>query len=678
MVSITLLASLHVGAAESVSVLSEPELADNYQWLRDDSRQSERVLSFLRQENLYTANSLQPQAKLAEELLDEWKQRAVKRGQQPWLLRGDYNYRIESVQGVRQLNRQQASSGQVLTVVNLTERAAAASYYQLAAWAESPDHRYVALAEDRRGDRNYQIAIVDTQSGKVTESIVANGSTDLVWSQDSKNLYLVENEAETYRPYRVLRYQLSSGLKTALYQEKNLAWLVSVYKATSGNYGIVQSNNHNTSEQQLIELDSGTLLGTIRPRESGIEYYADVQADNLYLSSNIDGSMALYQAQLGDTKSPWQPLWRPSAGQHLKNWLLYQQAIVLEVSHKQNSDVVVLDYQGKIRYQLPITPEGGVAWLSRNGWSQSPTVRIRSMSMAQPPQWLELDLQSYQLKVLSEDRYPNLEPSLYRSEQLMVKTGEVSVPVSLVYRPDRLTQNSAVLLYGYGAYGTPMRPYFMAQVMSLLDRGMIYAIAHVRGGGYLGPDWYLEGKGLNKPNSIADFVAVADVLTLFKQGRQRPILAMGGSAGGTLVAAALNQRPELFAGAVLQVPFVDVINTMADPSLPLTRQEYAEWGDPSKPEQFAVMETYSPYDNIKDQAYPPMLVTAGLFDSQVPYWEAAKWVAKLREHSSLPGPYLLETNMEGGHMQDPRRASQQQAKEYAFLLTLAQKASASP
>ncbi|MDO6582028.1 prolyl oligopeptidase family serine peptidase [Photobacterium sp. 2_MG-2023] len=663
----------------AVDVKASSEPAPSYGWLRDDSRQSAQVLAFLRDQNQQTERALQQQASVEQSLLDEWQARQASVADRPWQLAGSYNYRLSTADQSRLLLRQDARTGEVSTAVDLTPRSQQADYYQLGGWQVSPDHRYVAVTEDRRGDRNYRLSVIEQSSGQTVATLSEYAATDLVWSADSQSLYFVENEGGTYRPYQVVRWSLPQAHKEMLFREHNPAWLVSVYAATDDQYVIIQSNNHDSSEQMLVDSNSGKRLATLRPRESGIEYYADVRHASLFLASNRDGDLRLFRAALneGDATN-WQPFWQPAANQHIKNWLLFPEHIVLEVTEKSTSRVIVLDYQGQSLFDTIITPAGGVAWLSGNSNRYGRSVMIRSMSLTQPPRWLALDLTRMRIATLTEDRYRGIDAAAYQTEQIQVRHGGVSVPVTLAYRTDRINEKSPVFLYGYGAYGTPVRPYFMPQIISLLDRGVIYAIAHVRGGGYLGPQWYAQGKGHSKPHSFDDYLAVAQVIKAYRQGRDRPILALGGSAGGTLIAGALNRQPELFAGAVLQVPFVDVIATMSDPSLPLTRQEYAEWGDPRDPAQLAVMKTYSPNDNISPQAYPPMLVTAGLYDTQVPYWEPARWVMAIRDNSLSQGPYLLQTDLSGGHRQDARQAMRQQAREYAFLLHLAPTATQSP
>ncbi|CAE6941386.1 N-terminal beta-propeller domain [Vibrio sp. B1FIG11] len=291
------------------------------------------------------------------------------------------------------------------------------------------------------------------------------------------------------------------------------------------------------------------------------------------------------------------------------------------------------------------------------------------MSMTTPPLWEEFDVKALTKTNLSQDVYHGFSSQDYVSKRIMVKSHGVEVPVSLAYRKDKLSDNAPVVLYGYGAYGFTMKPYFMPQTVSLLDQGIIYAIAHVLGGGYFGADWHDQGRGVLKANSINDFTAAAQALKHF-DGGERDVYAIGSSAGGTLVAGSINQAPDLFAGAVMKVPFVDVVASMSDTTLPLTAQQYGEWGNPALPEQLKAMQAYDPILNIHKDAYPPMLVQIGLNDQRVPYWEGAKYLAQISSTSESTGPYLLQTDFHSGHRIDPRQARKQQAKEYAFLLSL--------
>ena len=388
----------------------------------------------------------------------------------------------------------------------------------------------------------------------------------------------------------------------------------------------------------------------------------------MLLKSNRDGALGLYQvADLSlVAKGEWQRLWS-GEGRELEKWRLFAWHTVLQYRKEGDDWLDVLDAKGALIHSLPLTDGAGTAWIQGSQQPASDKVLIRRQGMAEPPHQRWLDLSSGAWEGTPETR----DTSPYQSERRWIagKDG-VKVPVSLVWRKG-ITHPRALLLYGYGAYGTPMRPYYQPRVLSLLDRGFVYAIAHVRGGGLLGESWYREGRGRDKQHSVDDFLAVADALAQDPAIDPARLFAMGGSAGGLLVAAALNQAPTRFAGAVLQVPFVDLLGTMQDPELPLTRQEYAEWGNPAIPGDYAAMRRLSPYDNLHKVPYPPVYVTGGLHDSQVPYWEPLKWIARLRSHSTGTGPYLLRTELDGGHLGAPRTAALRAAQEYAFLLTLA-------
>lgn len=435
---------------------------------------------------------------------------------------------------------------------------------------------------------------------------------------------------------------------------------------------MVQANSGSSSEQRLLNLDSGEISQPVLPRKVGVEYYLDVSGSRLFVNSNHTRShFAFYSVPLHQASQveQWTTVFEPADESRINNFYLFESGPVVISQSGAIQSLHFFDSSNKYRLSQPITEVDQVAWVSQVGDYTSNKLHIRSMSLTQPAKWESLNTGSLKRELLSQDHYPQYQQSAYQTAQVMVKSGEVSIPVTLAYRKDKLTQDTPVFLYGYGAYGVTMKPYFMPQIISLLDEGVIYAIAHVRGGGFYGDSWYQAGKGIKKENAILDFIAVARDLTTYNLGK-RSIYAMGGSAGGTLVAAALNQAPELFNGAVLKVPFVDVVNSMSDSSLPLTAQQYGEWGNPSVADELKAMEEYDPYLNLREQNYPPILIQVGLNDRRVPYWEGAKYYAKLNELTTGSGPYLLATNFTQGHSTDRRRSQSQQAFEYAFLLSL--------
>lgn len=631
---------------------------DPYGGWRDDSRQDPALLALLGEQNRWTEQQLASQAPLAQALQAEWQTRP--RGEpmpQEWLSEAGSQWRMDADGSLWQRSDAQAAPRQ-----RLAPRQPAEGYYELAAWALHPDGHLLALAEDRRGDRDYRITLLDLASGE-TVATLEHRAADLLWSRDGKTLYTIANEPRTLRPWQIRAWR--DGKEDQVHEEADPAWLLSLYRTTDKRHLILQSNNHDSSEQYLLEDGKVSL---VKGRQRGLEYYLDTQGERVLLKSNRDGAMGLYQAaSLGEVASqPWRPLWT-GEGKDLEKWRLFADFTVLQYRHNGDDWLDVLDGAGQLTYRLPLTEGAGTAWILGSQDPAGARVLIRRQGMAEAPHQRWLDLASGQWQ--ADDR--PAEESPYQSERRWV-TGKdgVKVPVSLVWRKE-IHAPRALLLYGYGAYGTPMRPYYQPQVLSLLDRGFVYAIAHVRGGGLLGEEWYRAGRGRHKQQSVDDFLAVADALARDPAINPARLFAMGGSAGGLLVAAALNQAPTRFAGAVLQVPFVDLLGTMSDPELPLTRQEYAEWGNPAVAADYQAMRRLSPYDNLHAVPYPPVLVTAGLHDSQVPYWEPLKWVARLRERSTAAGPYLLRTELDGGHLATPRTAQQRAAQEYAFLLTLA-------
>ncbi|MGY3902082.1 prolyl oligopeptidase family serine peptidase [Aeromonas lusitana] len=641
-------------------LLMKGEIArvDPYGGWRDDSRSSPELLTLLREQNRWTEQQLAGQKPLEKTLQAEWQAR--ERGEPmpvEWLSEAGSQWRMSADGSLWQRGDEQAEPRQ-----RLAPRQPADGYYELAAWSLHPNGRWLALAEDSRGDRDYRISLLDLESGE-TLAILPHRASDLLWSLDGKTLYTIANERNTLRPWQLWAWQ--DGKEVLVHQERDPAWLLSLYRTTDKRHLILQSNNHNGSEQYLLDDGKAAL---VKARQPGLEYYLDTQGDRVLIKSNRDGELGLYQAtSLAEVASqPWQLLWS-GQDRSLEKWRLFRDHTVLQYRKEGDDWLDVLGADGKLTHSLPLTEGAGTAWIQGSQDPDSARVLIRRQGMAEAPHQRWLNLATGQWQAADKPA----EDSLYQSERRWVvgKDG-VRVPVSLVWRKD-IAAPKALLLYGYGAYGTPMRPYYQPQVLSLLDRGFVYAIAHVRGGGLLGESWYKDGRGQQKQHSVDDFLAVAQSLALDPAIDPARLFAMGGSAGGLLVAAALNQAPGRFAGAVLQVPFVDLLGTMNDPELPLTRQEYAEWGNPAVTADYAAMRRLSPYDNLHSAHYPPLYVTAGLHDSQVPYWEPLKWLARLRAHSTGQGPYLLRTELDGGHLAIPRTAQQRAAQEYAFLLTLA-------
>ncbi len=645
--------------------------SDHYSWLRDDSRGASKVLDYLAEQNDKTQQYQDSIQSISESLEKKWQENRPDRAEKPWQEINGYEYAILENNGKKALLSREIGHIDTTELLNLDERSTAHDYYQLAAWELDSTKTKLAIAEDITGSEQYQVSVVDLRTKKVTP-IAQNVDSTLGWSRDSQSLFLIQLESKTSRPYALVQYSLNQSSPIVVLRELDSSWLLSYYQTSDSQFVVVQANSENSSEQRLLDLGSGELTAPLLAREPGIEYYVDVSGSRLFINSNHERSQfAFYSVPLNQASQveQWNTLFEPADESRINNFYLFESGPVLISQSGATQSLHFFGSNNQYRLSQLLTEAGQVAWVSQVGDYASNKLHIRSMSLTQPAKWERLSTKTLKRTLFSQDHYSHYQKSEYQTEQITVNSDGKMIPVTLAYRKDKLTKKTPVFLYGYGAYGMTMKPYFMPQIISLLDEGVIYAIAHVRGGGFYGDSWYQAGKGINKENGIADFIVTARTLRTYHQGA-RSIYAMGGSAGGTLVAAALNQTPDLFDGAVLKVPFVDVVNSMSDSSLPLTAQQYEEWGNPNIEDELKVMKQYDPYLNLRKQAYPPILIQIGLNDRRVPYWEGAKYYAKLNELTTGHGPYLLSTSFTQGHSTDRRKSLSQQAFEYAFLLSL--------
>ncbi|MDK9756094.1 prolyl oligopeptidase family serine peptidase [Vibrio sp. D173a] len=650
--------------------LSLPSVAaDNFDWLRDDSRQDERVLSYLKKQNQKTEQFQKSYDEITQHLLSQWEAMVAEKGDKPWVIKNGQEWNLTRRQGNFVLLSRADKNAQDNVVYDFSSRQEERQYFQIGQWRIQDDS--LLFTEDIDGSELYHAVLVELNNGRV-HKLISNVDNGVLLSPNGKFAFVVSKEAKTQRPYQIVRINTQTNEQKVLWQEDKTDWLMSFYAAADPRFALVQSNNESTTEQKILNLDSGELTASLRKPESGVEYYADVAQGRVFINSNLNGQFGLFETEMPEkdvstVESNWKSFLRSENG--LEQFYLYEAGLVALTKQDNQTTISVYSYDGKAKKTLPLESDGRVAWLSTLGDYRSNKIRIRSMSMTTPPLWEEFDVKAQIKTNLSQDIYHGFSSQDYVSQRIMVKSHGVEVPVSLAYRKDKLSDNAPVVLYGYGAYGFTMKPYFMPQTVSLLEQGVIYAIAHVRGGGYFGADWHEQGRGVLKANSINDFTAAAQALKHF-DGGERDVYAIGSSAGGTLVAGSINQAPDLFAGAVMKVPFVDVVASMSDTTLPLTAQQYGEWGNPTLPEQLKAMQAYDPILNIHKDAYPPMLVQIGLNDQRVPYWEGAKYLAQILSTSESTGPYLLQTDFHSGHRMDPRQTREQQAKEYAFLLSL--------
>ncbi|HFK2133646.1 TPA: S9 family peptidase [Proteus mirabilis] len=654
---------------------------DNYYWLRDDARKDKQVIDYLKAENAYTESVMAAGKTLENTLYNEMVERMAQNDASvPYDYNG-YTYQTIYQEGKDFPIYQRkpiGSDGEWEILVDGNERAKGHEFYQLGDLAISPDNKRIAIAEDKEGRRNYTVAYKDLTDKTWQENVLTNISANLVWANDSQTLFYVDKDPQTLLPYQIYRHQYGSDRKqdVKIFEENDDRFYTWMEKSKSEDYILVTIASSTTSEYRLIDANAPEKpMVVFSPRQEGREYYIDHFKGEFYIRSNHESELyGLYKTASID--APWQTVIAPQPEVDLESFELFNRWLVLEERKQGLVSLRQIDWKTGRSTNIIFDDPVYMAWLSVNPQADSEELRFGYTSMTTPSSTYQWNMQTKEKQLLKQQEVKGFKHDLYESERIWVKAQDgVEVPVSLVYRKDLFKKGeNPILIYGYGSYGSSIDPSFSSARLSLLDRGFVYAIVHVRGGGELGKRWYNQGKMEHKVNSFTDFIDATKYLINQGYGAPKHVYAMGGSAGGLLMGAVINMAPELYRGVVAQVPFVDVLTTMLDASIPLTTGEYEEWGDPADKDVYFRLKSYSPYDNVEAKAYPHLLVTTGLHDSQVQYWEPAKWVAKLRELKTDNNLLLLETDMSAGHGGKSGRFNRLRdtAREYAFILMLEQ------
>ncbi|MGP9435094.1 S9 family peptidase [Ewingella sp. AOP8-B2-18] len=661
---------------------------DNYYWLRDDDRANSDVLSYLQAENAYTEQALLPHQALRETLYQEMVARIAQQDHSVPYVKHSYRYQTRYEPGNEYaiyLRQPAAESEQWQTLIDGNERASDSEFYTLGGLDISPDNKLMAVSEDFLSRRQYDIRIKNLQDESWNDDLLKN-TAGSEWANDSQTLYYVRKHKKTLLPYQVYRHTVGTDPKNdqLVYEEKDDTFYVGLDKTTSDQYVIIHLDSTTTSEVLLLDAnDPQAKPQVFVPRRKDHEYGLDHYQGHFYIRSNRDiaapkdgKNFGLYKSA-DNNEASWQTLIAPREAVMLEGFSLFRDWLVVEEREQGLTNLRQIHWATGEEKSLSFDDPTYVTWLAYNPEPDTSLLRYGYSSMTTPSSLFELNLDTGERRLLKQQEVKDFDAANYRSERVWVTARDgVKVPVSLVYRRDTFKPNSnPLLVYGYGSYGSSMDPAFSGSRLSLLDRGFVFALAHIRGGAELGQQWYDNGKLLNKMNTFHDFIDVTKELVAEGYGEASQVYAMGGSAGGLLMGAVINQAPELYRGIVAQVPFVDVVTTMLDESIPLTTGEYDEWGNPNDKTYYDYILQYSPYDQVKAQDYPNMLVTTGLHDSQVQYWEPAKWVAKLRELKTDDNQLLMYTDMDSGHGGKSGRfkAYEDIALEYAFVLALAGK-----
>lgn len=655
---------------------------DNYYWLRDDDRKNKKVIDYLKAENSYAESILKTTTTLQDTLYQEMLKRVNQQDQSvPYSLNG---YRYQEIyqpgKEYAQYQRQrEVPDAEWEVLLDANQRAQGHDYYKLGGLSVSRDNQRMAVAEDTLSRRQYSIHLKQIADKQWSDEVIHDTSGNMVWANDNNTLFYVRNHPQTLLPYQVFRHQYGTPAENdvLVYQENDDSYYLSLSPSTSRQYILINISSTATSETRLLDANQPQQAPTVfSARQTGREYYIDHFNDQFYIRSNHQHpNFGLYQTVSGEAS--WTTLIAPKDSKDVENFVLFRDWLVVAEREQGLTHIRKINWQSQQQQPLTLEDPTYMAWLAYNPEPDSHVLRYRYSSMTTPTSTYQWDMISGEKTLLKQQEVKNFNRDEYQSQRIWVTARDgVLVPASLVYRKSLFKKgHNPLLAYAYGAYGMSMDPSFSANRLSLLDRGFIFTLIHVRGGGELGQGWYKQGKLAKKENSFNDFIDVTQGLVQQGFGQPERLYAMGGSAGGLLVGAVINQEPTLFNAVVAQVPFVDVLTTMSDSSIPLTTNEYGEWGNPEKLSDYKVMRAYSPYDNISPKNYPNLLVTSGLHDSQVQYWEPAKWVAKLREFNRGNNIILLTTDMSAGHGGKSGRLSRlkNSAQEYAFILAMDEK-----
>ena len=655
---------------------------DPWYWLRDDEREDEDMLAYLNAENEYSDAVMAPLSDLQDDLFEEMRGRIVEDDSSVPVFDNGYWYYTRYESGKEYpiyARRESTMEADEEVLLNVNELAEPHDFYSVGDWDVSLDNQTLAFLEDTNGRRQFRLMLRDLSSGEFTDTGVT-GVSSLSWSADHRHLFYVANEPETLRSWQVRRFDTQADDMAEgelVYQEDDDAFYTGVGRTDSGAFNLIYLRSTVSSEVHVLESDQPMNdFRVFYPRQRDHRYSIDHFGDHWLVQTNFQApNFKIMRTGLADhaDMSQWQDLIAHSDDVFLHGFTALDNALAISERSGGLRRIRLHDWSSGESSLLSFDEPAYAAYLGPNPDQSSDELRFIYTSMTTPAQTLDYNVVTGERVVLKQNEVPGgFDREDYVTQRLDIPARDgVLVPVSVMRHKDTPMDGTAPLYqYAYGSYGSSSEPSFSTNRLSLVDRGFIYAIAHVRGGQELGRQWYDDGRMLNKMNTFTDFIDVTAHLTDEGMVDADRVFAMGGSAGGLLMGAIANMAPERYTGIVAHVPFVDVVTTMLDESIPLTTNEFDEWGNPMDPEYYEYMLSYSPYDNVRAQDYPALLVTTGLWDSQVQYWEPAKWVAKLRATVTGDEPILLHTNMDAGHggASGRFRRLELTAMEFAFVI----------
>ncbi|HET9385959.1 MAG TPA: S9 family peptidase, partial [Gemmatimonadales bacterium] len=653
---------------------------DQYYWLKE--RSNPEVIKYLEDENAYTKAVMAHTEALQEQLYNELKGRVLQTDQSVPFREGNYFYYTRFVEGKNYpiyARKRGATTAPEEIMLDVNVLAEGKSTYIVRAWDVSTAEDLLAYAVDTTGGRVNTIRIKNLKTGELLSDVIPNAMGGFAWAADNRTIFYVKPDPVSVRPFQVWRHRLGTPVANdqMVYEDKDDTYYVSVFTTKSRAYVMIQSSQTLATEYSYVRADQPDQpFKVLIPRQRGHEYFANHFGNHFYLLSNDNAkNFRLLRTPVANPgRTNWEEVIAHRPDVLIEDFEFFKDYLVLTERKDGLIQLRVRPWSGSAEHYITFDDQAYLAYTSTNREFDTPLLRFGYQSLTTPNSTYDYDMSTRQRTLLKRDQIlGGFDPANYVSERFYTTARDgARVPVSLVYRKGT-ARPAPLLLTGYGSYGSSSDPTFSSDRLSLLDRGFVFAIAHIRGGSEMGRAWYEDGRQLKKKNTFNDFIDVADDLIRRGYTKSDRLFARGASAGGLLMGAVVNARPELWRGIIAGVPYVDVITTMSDSTIPLTTGEYDEWGNPHDSTFYRYMLSYSPYDNVERKAYPNMLLTAGLYDTQVLYVEPAKWTARLRAMKTDNNRLILRTNMEAGHSGASGRYKRWRdvAFEYAFLLDLA-------
>lgn len=653
---------------------------DPYYWLRDDKRKDREVLAYLEAENAYAEGAIAQQRVSTQTIYDELKRRVKDEDESVPVREGDYWYSVRYEKGQEHpvyLRRPGAMDADPEVILDVNELAKGFEFYEVEGLTISPDGNLLAYTEDTVSRGKWRLRIRDLRTGEWLEDAAENTSGELAWANDSATLFYVRQQEKTLIPHRVYRHRLGDpeNRDDLVYEEKDSTFYLSLDKSRDDSQIVISAIQTLVTEYRAIPADDPTAEPVIfLPREADHEYEVEYVGDEAYIRSNWEApNFRLLKVSLAEStdKRAWRNMIPHRDDVFLEDFEVYRDYVAVEERAGGLTQLRVLARDGERGFVIPTDEEAFTVSIDNNPSVDTNKMRYEYTSLATPDTLFEIDLDTGERRQLKQDPVIGYDPGDYATRRIYAEARDgTPIPVTLFFKrgvePDG---TNPLYVLGYGSYGASYDPQFNEDRASLADRGFVFALAHIRGGQEMGRDWYEDGKLLAKKNTFYDFIDVTAHLVESGWGAADKVVAAGRSAGGLLMGAVVNMRPDLFSIIATEVPFVDVVTTMLDESIPLTTFEFDEWGNPKDKEYYEYMLSYSPYDQIEAKAYPHIIVSTGLWDPAVQYWEPAKWVAKLRANKTDNNRLWFFVDMDAGHSGQPGRyeSIKETAREYAFI-----------